>query len=87
MNFQGSVIKERGITFVVIVVKKYVLDNRTEANETIDAFRQQVFPGLPVILMAQDSSGHPSYYGRQDIAKFMASVSLSAIPWKEYTIN
>ena len=46
-----------------------------------------VFPGLPVLLMAQDSSGRPTYYGRQDISRFMASVPVRAIPWREYTLN
>ena len=42
---------------------------------------------VPVVLMAQDSRGRATYYGRPDIAKFMASVPLHAIPWREYTIN
>jgi len=36
--------------------------------------------------MAQDSRGTPTYYGRQDIARFLAGVPLSAIPWKQYTL-
>jgi hypothetical protein len=41
---------------------------------------------VPVVLMAQDYHGTPTYYGRQDIARFMADVPLEAIPWKEYTV-
>ena len=37
--------------------------------------------------MAQDFNGTPSYYGRSDISKFMASVPVRAVPWKEYTIS
>jgi hypothetical protein len=40
-----------------------------------------------VVLMAQDSKGVPTYYGRRDIAKFMANVPLSAVPWKGYSVN
>ena len=85
MTFQGAVIREQGITFAVVVVKRHVIDSSTEAGRAIAAF-QPVFPGLPVVLMAQDARGTPTYYGRQDIARFLAGVSLSAIPWKQYTV-
>ena len=85
MKFKGSVIKEQGVTFAIVVVKKYVVDNRPEAEKAIQSF-QPVFPGLPVVLMAQDSKGVPTYFGRKDISKFMANVPIQAIPWKEYTI-
>lgn len=84
MTFQGAVIREQGITFAVVVVKKHVIDSGTEASQAIDAF-QPLFPGLPVVLMSQDYRGTPTYFGRQDIARFMADVPLGAIPWKRYT--
>jgi len=86
MKFQGSVIKEQGVTFAIVIVKKHVIDNRPEAESAIRHF-QPAFPALPVILMAQDSRGIPTYFGRPDIAKFMANVPIQAVPWKEYTIN
>lgn len=85
MTFQGAVIREQGVTFAVVIVKKHVIDSSAEATRTTGAF-QPVFPGLPVVLMAQDYQGTPTYYGRQDIARFLASVPLEAIPWKEYTV-
>lgn len=39
-----------------------------------------------MVLMAQDYSGRPKYYGRDDIVRFLASILMEAIPWKEYTI-
>jgi hypothetical protein len=45
------------------------------------------FPGMPVVLMAQDHRGVPTYFGRRDISHFMASVPLRAIPWRQYSIN
>ena len=86
MRFQGAVIKEQGVTFAVVIVKKYVIDNKFEADRAALGF-QPVFPGIPVVLMAQDSKGVPTYYGRPDIAKFMVNVPLSAVPWREYTIS
>lgn len=86
MQIEGAIVKEQGVTFAVVIVKRHVLDNKMEADEAIMAFRP-AFPGIPLILMAQDSSGVPTYYGRPDIARFMAGVPLSAVPWKKYTIG
>jgi hypothetical protein len=85
MMFQGAVIREQGVTFAVVVVKKHVIDSNAEAGRAVAAF-QPVFPGLPVVLTAQDFRGTLTYYGRPDIARFLASVPLSAIPWKQYTV-
>lgn len=86
MKFQGAVIKEQGITFAIVNVKKYILDQKAEADKAIRNF-QSFFPGIPLVLMAQDSRGVPTYYGRQDISRFLAGVPISAIPWKEYTLG
>lgn len=85
MKFQGSVVKEQRITFAIVIVKKSVIDNRSEANKAITSFRP-IFPGIPIVLMAQDASGRPTYLGRPDIVKFLANVPITSIPWKEYTI-
>ena len=85
MKLHGAVIKEQGVTFAVVVTKKQVVDNRFEADNAIQSF-SRLFPGIPVVLMGQDSRGTPTYYGRKDIAKFMANVPIHAIPWKEYTL-
>lgn len=86
MRLQGAIIKEQGITFAVVIVKQHVVSISSEANEAIASF-QPLFPGIPLVLMAQDSRGTPTYYGRRDIADFMANVPLSSIPWREYTVS
>lgn len=86
MNFQGAVIREQGVSFAVVIVKPYVLNVRSEADSTLRAFTP-VFGGLPVILMAQDGRGNPTYYGRRDIARFMSGVPLSAVRWQRFTAN
>lgn len=85
MRVQGAVIREQGQTFAVVVVKPHVVQNRAAAADAIQGFTP-VF-GVPVVLMAQDGRGRPTFYGRPDIAKFMSGVPLYAIPWREYTIN
>jgi hypothetical protein len=39
---------------------------------------------MPIILMAQDPFGVPTYYGRKDIVAFLANLDVSQIPWQEY---
>jgi hypothetical protein len=85
MTFDGAVIREQGVTFALVVVKAHVVQNRFEAGKAISAF-QPHFPGMPVVLVGQDSRGVPTYFGRPDIARFMSSVPMSAVPWKTYTI-
>jgi len=86
MKFQGALIKEQGATFAIIIVKKNVIDFKFRANETIESC-QSLFLGVPIILMAQDYRGTPTYYGRPDIVRFLTKVPLHAIPWKEYWVS
>jgi len=85
MTFQCSLLKERGVEFAIVLVKLHILSSsniREEARKKISCF----FPGVPVILMAQNSRGIPQYHGRTDIVKFLATIDFRKIPWKKYTI-
>jgi hypothetical protein len=42
---------------------------------------------MPIVLMGEDGAGRVTYYGRQDITRFLTRVPKAAIPWKTYTIN
>lgn len=86
MQFEGAVIREQGVTFAVVVVKRHILNNSFEANRAINSFAP-VFPGLPVVLMGQDTNGRPTYFGRKDIASFLSRMPIRGIPWKRYTLN
>ncbi len=86
MTFEGAIIKEQGVTFAIIVVKKYAISSDSERKAAIETF-SSIFPDMPIILMAQDSKGIPTYYGRKDIVNFLSKISVSRIPWKKFTIN
>ena len=86
MKIQGAVIKEQGATFAIVVVKKQIVDSQSQSEQAITSFAQ-LFPGMPIVLMAQDTRGVPSYRGRKDIVNFLANVHPSRIPWREYTFN
>jgi len=86
MTFQGSIIREQGVTFAIVVVKPHIVQSQRAAQDAIRAF-QPAFPGVPVALMAQDAFGTPTYYGRQDIVQFLSHVPMQCIPWKEFYLS
>lgn len=85
MTFQGALIREQGVTFAIVIVKHHVIQNSFEANRSITSFRP-AFWGVPVVLMAQDGRGTPTYYGRRDIVGFLANTPMECIPWQQFTL-
>lgn len=83
VTFDGALIREQGVTFAVVVVKRSCVQNRLLGEEAVASFAR-FFPGRPVVLMAQDSRGTPTYFGRRDLVRFLASLPLGSIPWKRY---
>jgi hypothetical protein len=86
MQFEGAVVREQGVTFAIVVVKRHVLDNTSVADATIRGF-WPAFPGMSIVLMGQDSRGRATYYGRPDITRFLSGVPTSTIPWRRYTLD
>ena len=86
MQIEGAIIKEQGQTFAIVIVKPHILNSSSDCEEARDSFRRY-FPGIPIILMAQDAHGKPTYHGRRDIVGFLANLHMSQIPWKKYTFN
>jgi hypothetical protein len=86
MTVEGAVIREQGQSFAVVIVKRHVVDSASTSSQTIREF-MPLFPGMPVVLAAQDARGLFTFYGRRDIAKFLASLHSSQIPWKRYTFS
>lgn len=78
---------EQGVKFAIVVVKEHVINNSIEADKAIQAFGHRAFPGIPVVLMAQDSRGRPKYRGRRDLVNFLANIDYRRIPWKKYTLS
>jgi len=48
MQIDGAVIKEKGVTFAVVVVKPHVIRNQSTADEARAGF-QRLFPGMPIV--------------------------------------
>jgi len=86
MQFDGALVKEQNVTFAIVIVKPNILNNTFECSRARQNF-SNVFRGLPIVLMAQDISGIPTYQGRHDIVNFLSHINPSRIPWKTYTLN
>jgi hypothetical protein len=86
MQFEGCVLTEQNITFGIAIVKQAVLNNPSQRQEAIASF-SAAFGHVPTVLMAQDSRGTPTYFGRTDIVNFLSNVSIDRIPWKRYTLG
>lgn len=86
MQFEGAVIKEQGVTFAIVIVKPQVLNSTVSSDQFRSSF-QGVFPGVPIVLMAQDHRGTPTYQGRRDIVQFLSNIHPSQIPWKRYNYS
>ncbi|RNB59392.1 hypothetical protein EDM57_04415 [Brevibacillus gelatini] len=86
MKIEAAVIKEQGVTFAVVVVKKSVVDNQFESERVIRALMPH-FGNIPVVLMGQDYRGRAYYRGRRDIVNFLSRLHISQIPWREYYVS
>lgn len=88
MQFTGSLIKEKGTIFLIVVVRNSIIKNNTKRNEIREFISKcPDFKGIPIILMAQNSKKIPVYQGRNDIVNFLSKLNLNQIPWKTYKIS
>jgi hypothetical protein len=61
-----------------VIVRPSVLNAPHQREELLDAFELQF--SQPVVLMAQEWRGMPTYWGRSDVADHMAQVPLERSP-------
>ncbi len=86
MTFEAALVREQGQNFAVVVVRRGVIDNRAEAQRMQQTFAP-AFDFAPIILMEQDARGTPTYYGRDDIVRFLANFDFRRLPWKNWTLD
>lgn len=85
MQVSGCIIAEQGFTFAIIVVDNTVL-NSTVEKEHMQQAGKKIFGNMPIILMAQDSNGTPSFFGKPEIVKTLAKIKPSKLPLKQYNV-
>ncbi len=86
MDLVGSIVKAQGHDFAVVQVHGYMVQSAQEAEETIRAYGG-LFPGMPVVLMAVSGSTGTTYWGRPDLANYMAQTPPGMITWQRFSFN
>ena len=86
MKVQAAAISLGGVRFVVVVSGMDLINNPGEADLTIETL-QPTFGGVPVLLMAQNEAGSPTYYGDEGLVRQMADIPVDKMPWKEYSVK
>jgi signal recognition particle receptor subunit beta len=86
MKFTGAQIREQGQSFALVLITSHAASTQHTRQEAMQTF-SRYFPGIPLVLACQGSGGLFTYYGRQDIANFLANLDPRRIPWKEYTVS
>jgi len=84
MSFDAALVREQGVKFAIVAVKNHAVSSDAARRQAMAAFGTH-FPGVPIVLMAQDGQGRPTFWGRSDIVRFLAQVPLGALPWKRFS--
>jgi hypothetical protein len=82
VELTAALIREQGVEFAVVLVKQHITRSGSR-DATVRGFAS-FFPGRPIVLCSQDFRGTPTYYGRPDLVKFLATVAIQRLPWKKF---
>ncbi len=86
IKVQAAAISLQGCQFVVVLVPMTLITSPGEADMAVDDL-QPYFEGVPVVLMAQNEDGSPSYYGDSQLLGMLAGIPIERMPWKEYRVG
>lgn len=75
------------VTFALAIVKAHVISDQAESSR-IKAALQVVFPGIYVILVAEEKElAHPDCQYRQELSDFADDAACRVIPSSRITAN
>lgn len=86
MEFNAAIVQTDGYNFVVIIVKKEVLEDSFSISQARDIFKK-FFPLHTIVLMAQDARGDGIYDGPDDIVRYLSRIKPEKLPWSSYVIK
>lgn len=86
MEFNAAIVQNDEFNFVVIIVRKEVMENNFSISQARDVFKK-FFPLHTIVLMAQDARGDGIYDGPQDIVKYLSKIKPEQLPWSSYTVK
>lgn len=85
-SFQGTTLKILNQDVLIVVVKKYVVDNPFERDKMISVFSEK-FPMHNVVLMAQSFNHKPLFFGNLNIVNALARIPFEQFTWHNYNVN
>jgi hypothetical protein len=74
------------VTFALAIVRRNVISNRAKASK-IEAALQAVFPGVSVILVAEDDDALANYRSRRELSDFAGRLSCRVVPSSKISLN
>ncbi len=86
VNIQAAAISLQGLRFAVVAAAMSLVRSPGDAALVIVDLQER-FGGVPVVLMAQDEAGVPTYYGDDGLVRLLAPIPLDKLPWKEYALG
>jgi len=86
MEFNAAIVKNDGFNFVVVIVKREVMEDSFSISQARDVFKK-FFPLYTVVLMAQDARGDGIYDGPEEIIKYLSKIKPEKLPWSSYTVK
>lgn len=81
-SFNGALLPVCGAEVLVVCVRPWVLQDPDEAQLFLFAFTTRF--SRPVVLMAQDARGLPTYFGARRFVDALSTLPVEVIPWKRY---
>lgn len=80
-SFEAALIKEQGVTFVVVSVRDSVIDNPSDAQRTSRTMSLTFH--CPAVLIGAERH---RLYGRRDLVNFLSRIDPSRLPWKRWDV-
>ena len=82
LSFNGAHVLLAAGECLVVCVRARILDDPYECELLHIAFEHRF--RVPVVLMAQDEQGRPTFHGRSALVAALRRVPVMALPWQRY---
>jgi len=86
VEFTAAIVQKAEQTFVVVIVKRDVLEDNRLSAEAIKLF-SRYFPLMPVVLMAQNFKGDGVFRGPETLVKLVENDKPEVLPWNTYKLR
>ena len=85
-EFTAAIVQKNEYTFVVVIVKRDVLEDNRLFTEAFNLF-SRYFPLMPVVLMAQNFKGDGIFRGPENLVKLVENDRPEDLPWNTYKLR